>query len=250
MTEATCRVREEIAFALIGAQSPAVWWSSGHDSQLLLHLVREQRPDVAVVWFRQSLLPRQMEFIHREIQRLTLSVYAVTPQHSYVMDDGAGEISLVDVVILNGTATIVGRDLQQSDRCLLKLKQPAAASHDYPFDVTFVGWKKADMHPAFGQIPCPRNGTEQAGTKFYAPLQNLSEVETWEMIRQFGVPVDERRYGGDETCNPDTLFACTRCLTSEAARVWCPDEQKEIPVWQWDRQEPLRILRQLCEKSS
>lgn len=245
----TERIREEIASALAGAQTAAVWWSSGHDSQLLLHLVREQRPDVAVVWFRQSLHKRQMEFMHEEIARLNLAVYAVTPQRSYVMNDGKGEISLVDVVMLNGVATIVGRDVQASERCLLRLKMAAGASYEYPFDVTFVGWKHVDTHPAFGQIPCPRNGTARGGTKFYAPLRDLSEAETWELIGQMGVRVDERRYAGDETCNPDTLFACTRCLTSDAVQVWCPDEQREIPVWQWDRQEPLRILRRLCEQS-
>ena len=82
MIAANQRIAGSLAFIdemLTEFKSPAVLWSSGKDSMVLLHLVRRVRKDLPVVFFREPFQPRRYAFANDIIEDWELNVHEWPP---------------------------------------------------------------------------------------------------------------------------------------------------------------------------
>lgn len=188
-----------------------------------------------------------MEWINGQILEQNLSVFAVSPNRRYLLDDGQETWVMVDEAIINGAFFPVVRDIATGDRCYFELPTERSGQIEYPFDVTLTGWRNEDAHPLFqGPIPYPADATVIGGSRFYAPLRELNERRVWELIDTFGVAVDRQRYADDVSSDPDTVQVCTQCLRASAGeQVWCPKSKGNIPAVEWNREATREWFRSL-----
>ena len=241
MNEKLEKVRSLISEWLNIATSPVLLCSFGKDSMLLLSLIREVK-DIPLIWYRSDLIVSQREFAERIIIEWDLTVFGYAPAVRYFLPNGNG-LSLINDYSMSNDRFPVVVDVEHSDRCCLTISQQRTPFFSYDFDVTFTGYKNTDTHLIFeGLEVLPEDGFQFGGTKFYAPLRDLTDEDVWTLIRELKVPFDEKRYAGNDSFNPDLLLACTRCLQSTSG-VFCPEQQKEIPAYQWDKQGALDAFR-------
>lgn len=237
------RAREVIRQVIAEHETPIVACSFGKESVLLLSLVREQIPDVPVIWLRENLLRTQREFAERLIVEWGLTVFGFAPTHVYLMPAPDGKLSLISEYGLNGEHFPVVRDLVAGDRCLLKFPTASGTATAFPFDSVLIGWKDCDTHPIFGRAPYPPDGTLSCGTRFYAPLRHLSDDQVWQAIRDLDIPYNQAKYDArDDLADPDCVVACARCLEG-SGRVFCPDVGRQIDSYEWDRGSLLQAFR-------
>ena len=222
--------QQVIADALAGAQSPVVCWSGGKDSQLLLRLVAEQRPDVPVLYFR-SPDPKRRRWAEQFIADSDLTAYSWLPADRYVVPG----VHLVEEYSFGNMRLPIVSDVHHSDRCVLKIPREFVGHVAYPFDVTLVGVKDSDEHPILG-----KGYWQPDGDGCFAPLRSLSDEEVWQAIRELEIPVEEAVYDGSE---PDGPSFCTRCL-SEEPEVFCPAAGRVIPRFDWNPSAALSAFRQ------
>jgi hypothetical protein len=224
------RARKVISDALAGARSPIVCWSGGKDSQLLLRLVAEQRPNVPVLYFR-SADPSRRRWAEQFIADSDLTAYSWNPADRYVLPGP----HLVEEYSFGDLRLPIVSDVVDGERCVLEIPRDFVTHVAYPFDVTFVGVKDSDEHPVLG------NGYWQTdGDGCFAPLRTMSDEEVWQAIREMEIPVEESVYNGSE---PDGPSFCTRCL-SDQAEVFCPAAGKVIPRFDWNPSAALSAFHQ------
>ena len=237
------RARDIIRDVLAEAEHPAVLMSFGKDSQLLLALVREVKPDVPCIWFKSGLTPARQRFAKSQILTLDLEVWSWEPADVYVVPNGEG-LSLVREQAFGSQTFPVLSDIEEGGTCIADVaagRTPALYPH---FTHLLLGYKDSDSHDALGGPGfCPADGWALGRAKVYAPLRAMSDEEVWQAIREMGVPYDVSRYdeGGPD---PDSLPACTACLKEGAGEVFCRKENAFIPRVEWDRRESLRAFRQ------
>lgn len=203
------KARECIKHTLKAAKNPVLLWSSGKDSMLLLHLLREQSSDIPLLWFRADLLPTQKQFAERIIKDLDLTVFGYPPANVYLM--GGGNLTAVREYDIAGARLPVLSDVALSDQCKHKASHQRMPRFDYQWDVSFAGWKKTDSHPMVGDVDL--DNLRFGSTTFAAPLKDFSDADVWEAIRQIGIPYDQARYDEKKIeRDPDSLLVCAECF--------------------------------------
>jgi 3'-phosphoadenosine 5'-phosphosulfate sulfotransferase (PAPS reductase)/FAD synthetase len=228
------KILQRIREALGGARNPVLAWSSGKDSQLLLYLTREVRPDIPCLWLKHDLLPTQREFAEKQIVDLNLAVFSYPPVQRFVLPTDEG-MTFVSDYSIGSAALPVLVDRVHSDRCALELEKERKSFFAFDWDVVLTGWKECDSHPL---IPGTLNleGFKVGNATLHTPLRDLSDEDVWQLVRELNIPVDERRYAGDDLYSPDVIHCCTRCMEPGNETVYCPKEKGEIPVHVWDSQ--------------
>lgn len=237
------RARQIIRDVLAEATHPAVLWSAGKDSQLLLALVREVRPDVPAIWFKSGLTSEQQRFAKSQILALDLEVWSWEPADVYVVPNGEG-LSLVREQAFGPQRFPVLSDIEEGETCIGDVAT-ARTPQLYPhFDVLLLGYKDSDTHEALGGPGfCPEDGWQLGKAKVYAPLRHMTDADVWRAIKELNVQYDRSRYdeGGADS---DSTFACSACLQEGAGEVYCRKAGKSIPRVEWNRTESLRAFRQ------
>lgn len=226
------QARQNIIQALDGAARPALLYSSGKESQLLLELALNVRPDITVLWLRHALTRKQKEFGESELLRRDVLAFSYDPRSVYYLPTSSG-LKLVAEYDAGGSPLPQIRDVADGEACGLKVARGNPSPAPWPFDVVLAGTLDVDEHPVFGQGFFPADGTQIGTSRFYAPLRHMSESDVLAALESLGVPVDPARYGGEQARDPDTFAACTRCLTGKG-NVFCPEAQGEIEVVGWD----------------
>lgn len=229
--------REVIRAALEGAQSPAVLWSGGKDSMLLLAETRKIDPSIPCILFGSP-----NTFARRMIMEWDLEVWRWEPADVYVVPNEDG-LTLVREQAFGAQRFPVLLDVEAGTQCIadvLTERTPRLFPH---FDVVSSGYRDSDYHWSMGGRGFfPADGWSLGKAKVVAPLRHLSDERVWTEIKAAGIPVDTDRYerGGND---PDMLSACTRCLQS-SGKVFCPKEQREIDSVVWDRRASLAAFQQ------
>lgn len=215
----------------------AVLWSSGKDSQVLLHLVRQVRPEVPVIFLREPWQPHRYAFAQAMLAdwRVT-EVHDMTPSASYVCSRnghtsiihrfqmGAKGLDLpVDLVEIEGEELVCGLDV---------MARPHGSTH-CPWDLLLSGSRSADADPLLGPMPLSAHVIRQPGFPTTAfPLRDWSDAAVWDYIETEQVPYQTDRYEktpegwrerADKRGNPDYLAGCMRCMEpGDSPTVPCP----------------------------
>ena len=216
---------------------PIVFWSSGKDSMVCLHLTLRLKR-VPVMWWR---LPKfQDKQIHGNwVARLwNLEMYDMTPsvvqeyQHDGFFEVFHGYRGFETGTMYMSTGIVPYKD-DEPYLCAVEdlVLRPRGVS-EFPWDVAIQGQKSCD-ESYVGQHTEIINPAQPFGnTVLLNPIHDWTDKDVWDYIRKYDLPIDRRRYQKQEQhTSPDHYPTCFRCLdTRERGNsVMCPKLGKLIP---------------------
>lgn len=235
MVERENAVRRLIAQQLQETSKPCVACSFGKDSVVLLHFVREQMPDIPVLYCPHFDDPDKHAYVAQMVQEWNLNIQPILPSFRaiYELDEW---IELVDVV-----EPAPGQHLwlaidpdrsappDESPICGMDAMQKVTPQEPRDFDAIFIGQKQQDFDrllpwPAFVPI-VHANKT----VRYIYPLAEWTDLHVWESIYRHRIPYNQRRYDKHlRSANNDTWNICTMCMGTNNP-VHCPKVNAEIP---------------------
>lgn len=169
---------------LLRSESPAILWSGGKDSVLLLDLARKVRPDIAIIHFHDRLHSQ----VERVINKWKLEVLSWMPASRYLIPWNS-DLALVSEYSFGDSRLPVIRDVVLSDgECAVeKLSEIRTGHFDYPWTDTFWGYRESDeRHPVMGKA-FPRE-FDLGPTRMIAPLYSWSDEDVLGAIEYRGIP--------------------------------------------------------------
>jgi 3'-phosphoadenosine 5'-phosphosulfate sulfotransferase (PAPS reductase)/FAD synthetase len=226
--------------ALGRAKRPAVLWSGGKDSTVLLDLCLKVMPDIEVIHFKLPFLSHKYKHHHSAQEQLKLTVHDWVPS-SVSLCHGKDRIDVVETYSLGEGSLKVMRGTEEFD-----VKNPWVCGREWlnrpkafvvnDFDVLFCGHKNSDEDPLTGNIPLNVDmkvlGTN---TQMWFPIRQWNDNDVAEHILSNDIKYDQYRYDlnivsrPDKHMNSDYVHACFRCIDRrEAAFVHCPKLQAEV----------------------
>jgi hypothetical protein len=220
--------RALIREALAASSRPLVGWSAGKDSMVLLRLVLDERPDVAV-WRGLNFVPHEKHLFGDEMERAWgLNVVEIGPTWRDVVAKG-DHVELVEVFEVAPKFALYlpieaepGHIPGPSSLCAIeKLNAPRGVPVDY--DLFFSGHRSEDVDPIYGAIPLASPLVDAGPIRLAYPLHDWTTDEVWEASRLLAIPQNEARYAGRMSVNPDYWPLCTHCLGGQTGpSVICP----------------------------
>lgn len=212
-------VRAHIAELLARSIAPAVLWSGGKDSAVLLHIVREQAPEATAVWFDvggPKPAPPAISWAPADVYLLLGETTVLVHEYDW-----------------GGTRLPLLTDLAHGPRCSLTAF-PHRTPHIYPpFDMLFVGWKDCDTHWIPGTNLLPEDGTMLGQAELVAPLRHWTNDQVRAATVTLGITYD----------TTDELPLCTLCMQPGNDTVWCSERQCYIPRVDWPADAALNAFR-------
>lgn len=243
-----------------------VCWSGGKDSMALLHIMRQMKIFLPVIFFREPWQPSKYEFHDKLIRDWGLQVYTWHPQQS-AFQQTEDEFEVQNLYQINSSTLTCPTGIVPpvNDRpwaCSLDiLKRPKQFDLQVqPFRGLWIGHKRCDSDPILGG---------DAGTRIEArvlpsmatmlfPLKDWTHDEIWEYLENNNVPHDSGRYEKidgkwgekkDKSHNVDYVHACTACIDrrkNAAKFVHCPKLDMKIEnisnLVPWATQEKLNYM--------
>jgi len=234
------RAIDTIHKALGRAKRPAVLWSGGKDSTVLLDLCLKVMPDIEVIHFKLPFLSHKYKHHHSAQEQLKLTVHDWVPS-SVALCHGKDRIDVVETYSLGEGSLKVMRGTEEFD-----VKNPWVCGREWlnrpkafvvnDFDVLLCGHKNSDEDPLTGNIPLNVDmkvlGTN---TQMWFPIREWSDEDVSKYILNSNIPYDTYRYNSDVVSKPDKhmnsdyVHACFRCIDRrESAFVHCPKLQAEV----------------------
>lgn len=207
---------------LAKAEFPAVLWSSGEDSQLLLWLVRGWRRDVAVIHFRSLPSETKHAFANTIIANWHLRLSDIPLVGLDVVARG-NEVNIIEEFAVSPDFSLYlpmenepGRAIDAESACGIEVinekRQKIQTVERRLHDVVFIGHHKGDGDPVLGELKPKDFVVQAADVTMVYPLCDWTKADVREASRLLGVPQNAQRYGGDLSANPDYFPLCTECL--------------------------------------
>jgi nitrogen fixation NifU-like protein len=172
--------------ALSEQKDPIVACSFGKDSMAVLHLVRQFKPDVKVLWNNTLVeYPDTYEFAHRIIKEWDLQVFEAKPQKTFWQI-----VSEFGWPIYPRNAT--GKRQKATVKCCKALKKLPTLKllRHYKWDLYFTGLTRYESR-------LREFSAQRYGDYFYSkewqiwkchPIQDWTADDIWEYHRQFHLP--------------------------------------------------------------
>lgn len=182
---------------LTEAQHPAILFSGGKDSLLLLDIALKIRPDITVIHFYDKKLIPEVAEIVAEMNIGLLSWY---PAVRYLIPWNEG-LALVSEYSFGDARLPVLRDVvPDKNRCDLERLSNERKSHfEYPFDFTIWGYRKSDeLHPVMPR--CFPKEFQLGPTQVLAPLYDWETIDVIEAVSRLPF-----------TPCSDALAVCQKC---------------------------------------
>jgi hypothetical protein len=231
---------------LLNFRQPAVMWSGGKDSMVLLFLLRARQVNVPVIFWRQPFFAEKHEFQERIAREWDLRLYDWPPA-MVKLTEGNGHLSVLNyyqVGPLPGGTCAVPVDVYEPAKwdgkwiCGLRdLLHRPAGGFAFPWDCCFHGHKSSDTDPLLGSVPLEQEiAFPASGPALAFPLRDWTDADIWEYTRRYDVPQQWDRYAPgtgeenpDRTANADYYAGCVRCMERQDEKtVWCPKLKARI----------------------
>lgn len=226
-------IREQLATA----KRPCVLSSFGKDSMVLLWLIRQQKPDIDVVYFDAFPSPTKHEFAHKIIREWGLIVHSPLARGRDAVTKG-DHLELAELhELAPDQFTYFPIEAEAGyvpdENCLCgleKLTAEVAPECEFDFDAAFVGIRGDDVDPTWGECPPPSYVIPRGDSfRLVYPLKDWTERDIWWATNLLGVPQNEARYfNNDMAANNDYYPLCTKCLGSDS-EVICPQTNLPLP---------------------
>lgn len=197
--------KQKIRAALESALTPAVLWSGGKDSSLLLRLAHEVRPDITAIH-----LVTGIKTDVGLIMELGVTMLSWPAADTYLLSDGDRRVR-VQEFDFDGARLPVITDLEEGEQCA-RLPQPSLPFIATGFDVLLWGARDCDTHFLKAvSSSFPPDGYVLGKARLYAPLRHMGNEQ---------IPDDVYPHPAD------ALGLCSNCFSG--GDVWCPREQAMI----------------------
>jgi 3'-phosphoadenosine 5'-phosphosulfate sulfotransferase (PAPS reductase)/FAD synthetase len=226
--------QDVIQLALKHAKRPAVLWSGGKDSTVLLDLARKIRPDIEVIHFKLPFLSHKYAFHHFVQEKLRLTVHDWVPM-SVALTHGNNRIDVCETYSLGESHLKVMRGTEPMEQ-----ESPWVCGKEWlnrpkghivsDFDVFLCGHKSSDEDPLTGSVPLEVDKKMLGpNTEIWFPLRYWTDQDISSYIKVNGVDFDQNRYDDTVTSKPekhmnsDYVHACFNCVDKRLGKfVDCP----------------------------
>lgn len=233
--------RRVIAEQLTDSESPAVLWSSGEDSQLLLWLVREQKPDVSVIHFRSLPSDTKHQFADRIIADWDLSLSRLPRVGIDVVANG-NEVNLVEEYAVSPKFSLYlplenepNRPVDQDSACGVRVlnekRDGTTKARERLHDVVFIGHHTGDGDAVLGEMEPEQVVVQAADVRMVYALRDWTKADVRAASQLLGVPQNDARYAGEMAANSDYFPLCVACLTPGNADDYLTCPKLGIPVY-------------------
>lgn len=229
--------RQFIRTHLAEMKRPALACSFGKDSMTMLALVREQMPEIPVLYMEAIAHPTKHAFAERIAAEWNLNLTRPVPAYRDAVAQG-DRIEVIEIhevapgqILYFPIEAEEGYIPDENATCGLELVayQPPPVINLH-FDGIFIGHRGDDVDPTFGAIPLKESAMIRGGFRYLYPLRDWTESDIWEASQLLNIPQNEARYKqGDLTANNDYYPLCTECMKVNGEPAYCPKMNLLIP---------------------
>ena len=230
--------RERITFWLSHFRNPCILWSSGKDSQVLLHLIRSMGHNLPVVTFQEPWQRGRLDFTQAVAAEWNLTLYDFPPSE-LGLNRGNGRIDIMQRFQLGNFSLWLARGTEppragEPFQCGIDWLSRPTGGMQFPWDAAFHGQKSSDEDPCSGRVPLATDMIASPGcpAALY-PLREWTDEDVFAYCEINQVPLDPLRYGridgemavfkNEKVGNPDYYRTCTACLDPDQPEVVeCP----------------------------
>ena len=227
--------RDLIAKWLDATVNPCVGCSFGKDSMVMLHFIREQRPDIPVVYFRRLEQGSKHAFAERMVREWNLNI-SYPPFRYRDLYGKLGHVEILDVFEVAPGRFIVAPlepqsalELDQPFACGMDLLQEPVIPWTSDFDAIFIGQRMDDKDIIMGDNLIDEEVKRSGDFQYLFPLAKWTSKDVWDAVRRYEIPVNGARYVDHKLeANNDLWNLCTQCLSTDRLVV-CPKDQTVLP---------------------
>lgn len=230
--------RALIARQLEQSKRPALACSFGKDSMVMLALVREQKPDIPVLYFEALPHPTKHAFAERIAREWNLNLILPKPIARDAIATGS-HVELIEIFEIAPRrlmyfpieAPAAFKPDADSHCALARLVTPLPVVTSLNFDGVFIGHRGDDDDPTYGEVPLISHTVDYGNFAYFYPLKDWTAGDIWRASSLLDIPQNRDRYERqDMSANNDYYPLCTECLKpSVRDTAFCPQLGRDVP---------------------
>ena len=226
--------------ALKHARRPAVLWSGGKDSTVLLDIARNIRPGIEVIHWKLPFLPQKYGHHHFAQEVLGMTVHDWVPE-SIALTHGNNRIDVCETYSIGDGNIKVMRGTEPFEEgkpwvCGKEWLNRPKAHVFSDFDVLLCGHKSSDEDPITGNVQLEIDFKVLGPTTaMWFPIRDWTDKDVANYIVDNDIGYDQNRYDTeivskkDKHLNSDYIHSCFRCVDKREGRfVHCPKLEIDV----------------------
>jgi 3'-phosphoadenosine 5'-phosphosulfate sulfotransferase (PAPS reductase)/FAD synthetase len=226
------------------SQYPVVLCSFGKDSLVLLDLVRNIKPNIDVLYFREPFYPKKYTHSEMVAKEWNLTVYDYPPTHTdYFQNEDWFDVCNYYYVngkdwlnLFTGCSQPIGTEYLCAWNDLLN--RPKVPSYTFKWDCILHGHRQQDNET---ENISKQIGMDKMFLKDFVlyenkkilalPLKDWTDKDIWDYIRENNLPYNKERYDNhNDDFNNDKFPTCFKCLDyrNQGKSVYCDKYKREM----------------------